>query len=75
VRRLLRAENRFVIAVTHDPREAIYLGKRIVVMGKSPAGSAAVTFDESFETENRSFVSASTISLEKRLITELQKNR
>jgi ABC-type nitrate/sulfonate/bicarbonate transport system ATPase subunit len=32
---LLAAENRFLIAVTHDPREAVILGKRIIVLGKT----------------------------------------
>jgi NitT/TauT family transport system ATP-binding protein len=73
VQRLLQAEKRFVIAVTHDPREAIYLGKRIVVLGKSSDGTAAVTFDENIEPPDtkQSFVSESTISLEKRLIARL----
>ncbi|MDR1362480.1 MAG: ABC transporter ATP-binding protein [Spirochaetaceae bacterium] len=80
VRRLLLAENRFVIAVTHDPREAIYLGKRIIMLGKSSDGSSAITFDESFEDSGadepanveRNFVSESTILLEKRLVAGLQ---
>jgi ABC-type nitrate/sulfonate/bicarbonate transport system ATPase subunit len=73
VRRLLQAEKRFVIAVTHDPREAIYLGQRIIVLGKSPDGTAVVTFDENLESHDtkRNFVSESTISLEKRLIARL----
>lgn len=32
---LLAAENRFLVAVTHDPREAVMLGKRILVLGKT----------------------------------------
>jgi ABC-type nitrate/sulfonate/bicarbonate transport system ATPase subunit len=73
VRRLLQAEKRFVIAVTHDPREAIYLGRRIIVLGKSPDGTAVVTFDENLELPDtkRGFVSGSTIALEKRLIARL----
>jgi NitT/TauT family transport system ATP-binding protein len=31
---LLATENRFLIAVTHDPREAVLLGKRILVLSK-----------------------------------------
>jgi ABC-type nitrate/sulfonate/bicarbonate transport system ATPase subunit len=73
VQRLLQTEQRFVIAVTHDPREAIYLGKRIIVLGKSPDGTAVVTFDENLESPDtkRGFVSEATISLEKRLIARL----
>jgi NitT/TauT family transport system ATP-binding protein len=32
---LLATENRFLLAVTHDPREAVMLGKRILVLGKN----------------------------------------
>jgi NitT/TauT family transport system ATP-binding protein len=35
VKTLLSGESRFVIAVTHDPREAALLGKRILVLGKN----------------------------------------
>jgi ABC-type nitrate/sulfonate/bicarbonate transport system ATPase subunit/ABC-type nitrate/sulfonate/bicarbonate transport system permease component len=31
---LLAAETRFVIAVTHDPREAVIMGRRVLVMGR-----------------------------------------
>jgi NitT/TauT family transport system ATP-binding protein len=58
VRHLLRAENRFVIAVTHDPREAIYLGRRIIVLGRPSGGVCTVVFDEEFNApvESRAFV-------------------
>jgi NitT/TauT family transport system ATP-binding protein len=74
VRKLLKTENRFVIAVTHDPREALYLGKRIIVLGKPPSQDAvSVVFDEKHETaeEERGFVSENTFTLEKRLIAAL----
>jgi NitT/TauT family transport system ATP-binding protein len=32
---LLAAENRFLIAITHDPREAVLLGTRILVLDKN----------------------------------------
>ena len=32
------AEKRLLIAVTHDPREALYLGGRIIVLGKAGEG-------------------------------------
>jgi NitT/TauT family transport system ATP-binding protein len=35
LKNLLAVENRFVAAVTHDPREAVILGKRILVLGKT----------------------------------------
>jgi NitT/TauT family transport system ATP-binding protein len=40
---LLEKEQRLFIAVTHDPREAVYLGRRIIVLGKAPGG---IVFDE-----------------------------
>ncbi|MDR2483356.1 MAG: ABC transporter ATP-binding protein [Treponema sp.] len=40
---LLEAEPRMLIMVTHDPREAVYLGKRIIVLGRPLEG---VVFDE-----------------------------
>ncbi|MDR2485622.1 MAG: ABC transporter ATP-binding protein [Treponema sp.] len=40
---LLKAEPRFLIAVTHDPREAVFLGRRIIVLGKAPRG---IIFDD-----------------------------
>ncbi|MDR1095348.1 MAG: ABC transporter ATP-binding protein [Spirochaetaceae bacterium] len=35
LKNLLAVENRFVAAVTHDPREAVIMGKRILVLGKT----------------------------------------
>jgi NitT/TauT family transport system ATP-binding protein len=35
LKNLLAVENRFLVAVTHDPREAVILGKRILVLGKA----------------------------------------
>jgi ABC-type nitrate/sulfonate/bicarbonate transport system ATPase subunit len=35
LKNLLAVENRFLAAVTHDPREAVILGKRILVLGKN----------------------------------------
>jgi NitT/TauT family transport system ATP-binding protein len=37
-----REQGRLVVAVTHDPREAVYLGRRIIVLGgegRSPPGT------------------------------------
>jgi NitT/TauT family transport system ATP-binding protein len=45
---LITAENRFVAAVTHDPREAVILGKRILVLG--PYGR--VVFDTVNDTHD-----------------------
>jgi NitT/TauT family transport system ATP-binding protein len=35
---LLQKERRRALAVTHDPREAVYLGKRILVLAQPPGG-------------------------------------
>jgi NitT/TauT family transport system ATP-binding protein len=35
---LLKAEPRLVLTVTHDPREAVYLARRILVLGPPPGG-------------------------------------
>ncbi|GMO31878.1 MAG: ABC transporter ATP-binding protein [Termitinemataceae bacterium] len=68
-------ENRFVIAVTHDPREAIYLAKRIIVLGTDEQKSTKILFDEesakSGDAGKREFICADSIELEKRLIGHL----
>lgn len=72
VRKLKRAEDRFVIAVTHDPREAVYLGRRIIVLGRGADGSAVILLDEKFEAENpRAFVSEAALLLEQKLCAGL----
>jgi NitT/TauT family transport system ATP-binding protein len=47
---LIKESPRRLIAVTHDPREAVYLGKRIIVLGNAPDG---IVLDEmvNLETE------------------------
>ena len=35
---LLQEDPRLVVMVTHDPREALYLGSRIIVFGEKPKG-------------------------------------
>jgi ABC-type nitrate/sulfonate/bicarbonate transport system ATPase subunit len=69
VRQLLRAESRFVIAVTHDPREAIYLGRRIIVLGSGANGFSNVVFDEKIEASGERCGFAPENSLEQRLIS------
>jgi NitT/TauT family transport system ATP-binding protein len=60
VRGLLEAEPRLLIMVTHDPREAILLGERIIVLGRPPEG---IVFDEREERDR--------LTLEKRLLEAL----
>ncbi|MDR0387594.1 MAG: ATP-binding cassette domain-containing protein [Treponema sp.] len=67
---LLGTENRIVIAVTHDPREAVYLGKHVIVLGKPPRG---IVFDEAVNLtpEERAYGSPVQGRLEARLLTAL----
>lgn len=43
---LLEKEKRLLVLVTHDPREAVYMGSRILVLGKPGEG---VVFDKRIE--------------------------
>jgi NitT/TauT family transport system ATP-binding protein len=68
---------RLIIAVTHDPREAVYLGRRIMVLGRDGAdreSAAAVVLDEvpPFGPEDRSYGSPAQAPLERRLLEALQ---
>jgi NitT/TauT family transport system ATP-binding protein len=67
---LLAEEPRLVVAVTHDPREAVYLGRRIIVLGKAPGG---VVFDEALDLspEDRAYASPAHSRLEERLLAAL----
>jgi len=60
---LLKAEPRTVIAVTHDPREAIYLGDRVVVLGGKPVN---IVLDRPVDLSraDRSYSSSASASLE-----------
>jgi NitT/TauT family transport system ATP-binding protein len=49
LKNLLTVENRFVAAVTHDPREAVILAKRILVLGKT----GRIAFDTVNDTHSR----------------------
>jgi NitT/TauT family transport system ATP-binding protein len=64
---LLEAEPRLVVMVTHDPREALYLGSRIIVFGEKPKG---VIYDEPVDLDkgNRDYGSPELIGREKKLI-------
>jgi NitT/TauT family transport system ATP-binding protein len=58
---------RLAIVVTHDPREAIYLGKRIIVLGGIPQG---VIHDElvNLSEADRSYGSQVQIELERKYL-------
>jgi ABC-type nitrate/sulfonate/bicarbonate transport system ATPase subunit/ABC-type nitrate/sulfonate/bicarbonate transport system permease component len=67
---LIDFEPRLVIMVTHDPREAVYLGRRVVVLGKDSGG---IVFDEGVDLPRnaRSFGSAGGSALAARLLDAL----
>jgi ABC-type nitrate/sulfonate/bicarbonate transport system ATPase subunit len=56
--------------VTHDPREALYVGSRIIVFGGRPGG---VVYDEpvGLDRKNRDYGSQKLIEKEKELISLL----
>jgi NitT/TauT family transport system ATP-binding protein len=58
---------RLAVMVTHDPREAVYLGKRILVLGDNQRG---LIHDETLDLEHgeRGYGSAAQGKLEQRLI-------
>ncbi|MDR3334153.1 MAG: ABC transporter ATP-binding protein [Treponema sp.] len=64
---LLKAEHRLCIVVTHDPREAIYLGRRIIVLGNAPQG---IIFDEAVDMVPEDY--AASGRLEGRLLEALK---
>ena len=67
---LLEKEKRLALLVTHDPGEAVFMGKRIMVLGQPPKG---LVFDEKINLakEDRGFGAAAAGEIEKRLIDKL----
>lgn len=70
-----REQGRLVLAVTHDPREAVYLGRRIVVLGRPKTGEdgesrTVPVFDEtlSLDPEDRAYLSPAQLNVERRLL-------
>ncbi|MDR2177650.1 MAG: ABC transporter ATP-binding protein [Treponema sp.] len=70
---LNREQGRLVVAVTHDPREAVYLGRRIIVLGRGGDGTVPV-LDEVLNTEaaGRSYGSPAQAAVEQRLLAALR---
>ncbi|MDR2103931.1 MAG: ATP-binding cassette domain-containing protein [Treponema sp.] len=70
-RSLLEAEPRLAVMVTHDPREAIYLGRRIIVLGRR-----GIVLDEeiTLSREERRYAAAGNRDLEARLLRALGGN-
>lgn len=69
-KKLLDAEPRTGIMVTHDPREAIYLANRVTVLSAKPA---SVVLDEliSLSEKERAYSSSAAAELEARLFDAL----
>ena len=67
---LLENEKRLVLAVTHDPREAVFIGSRVIILGQPPEG---IIYDEkiSLPKEDRGYGAAAAGVLEKLLISKL----
>ncbi|MDR1430192.1 MAG: ABC transporter ATP-binding protein [Spirochaetaceae bacterium] len=70
-RKLLKDEGRDVILVTHDPREALCLGERIIVLGGKPC---RVVLDQETGGETGSYVpeNAAALEQERRLVSALE---
>jgi NitT/TauT family transport system ATP-binding protein len=69
---LIRQEpGRRVVLVTHDPREAVYMGERILILGKPPRG---IVFDEPIRLsrQERAFGAPEHGILEARLLAALR---
>ena len=60
-------KSRFLIEVSHDPREAVYLGGRIIVLGKQGRG---IVFDRKLGSQERVYGAA--VDLERELIDALR---
>ena len=68
---LLKDSRRLSVIVTHDPREALYLGGRIIVLGRAGKG---IVFDREIisDGDKREYGSASYRVLEEELIRSLK---
>jgi len=67
---LLEKEKRFLVMVTHDPREAVYMGGRVIVLGRPGEG---IVFDRVVDRRSgiRSYGSSESAELEKEIIDSL----
>jgi NitT/TauT family transport system ATP-binding protein len=69
-RSLLEQERRLAVVVTHDPREAIFLGRRILVLG-SPGRGIVYETEVDLAPQDRSYGSPAQARLEARLLAVL----
>lgn len=62
---------RLLVAVTHDPREALYMGGRIIILGEAGKG---IIFDKkiSISPQDRVYGSAVTAEMEREMIAYLE---
>ncbi len=67
---LLQAEPRTVVLVTHDPREAIYLGDRVLVLSAAPV-RVALDQELTLSRADRAYSSRMHAELEARLFAAL----
>jgi NitT/TauT family transport system ATP-binding protein len=67
---LLEQESRLLIAITHDPREAVYMGGRIIILGRPGEG---IVFDKNVDIadDDRTYGSAAGVELEREIIRAL----
>jgi NitT/TauT family transport system ATP-binding protein len=71
--KFLKEEHRYSVIVTHDPREALYLAKRIIVL-KHNGAAVSIALDEqneSFALDTKQYVNSSAFHQEERLIAAL----
>jgi len=63
-------KNRLLVAVTHDPREAVYMGGRIIILGRPGEG---IVFDRNVDLSqaDRAYGSASAAALEREMMKQL----
>ena len=71
---LLAREKHLVVAVTHEPREAVYIGERIMVIGQ-PGDGIVFDINVSLKSEDRSYGSLKAVGLEKEIIEYLGNNK
>jgi NitT/TauT family transport system ATP-binding protein len=69
-RSLLEQEQRLALVVTHDPREAIFLARRILVLGSGGRGVVYET-EANLSPRDRSYGSPALARLEARLLEAL----
>ena len=68
---LLEKGKRLLVAITHEPRDAIYMGGRIIILGKPGEG---IVFDRAvdLDSEDRAYGSPAAGELEREIIKALK---